>query len=463
MSVATKSERQKALEKPRELPRALMLGTGSMIEAGAKFMPQHAAEESKDYNRRLNSTTLYNGFKDTVAKQSGKLFTKGIILSDDAPIQITEIVENIDGQGRNLSSFAFDAFSLAMVDGISFIYVDFPPITVNDNGFATALDQQQQGARPSAILINSSDILGIKTENHFGTLRLSEVRIMETAQEQSKDDEYSEVTVKQVRLSRPGSYELWREDKTAVGGVSGDNWYLHKAGRTSIDYIPLVPIYTNRIGFMEGYPPLRPLAELNKEHWNSSSEQRNALTFARFAMLVFSGVDESTVIDKLSPNTVFRLPHGASATAISTSGKGVEQGFIDLEKIQERMQHTGMSIRIQSTGSTTATQAQINSAESNSALLAVAGGLENSLDQMLSIFADYMGLPTGGTASVNKGFGDTQANGTLKELQAMHVALGVPSRETILNEAKRRGVLSEDVNIEMEIERANDETLNTLR
>lgn len=462
MSVATKSQRQKQLEIPRVLPRTLMLGTDAMIAAGTAFMPQHAAEEDKDYKRRLTSTTLYNGFKDAVWKQSGKLFTKDIILSDDAPPEIIALSENIDGQGRNLSSFAFDTFSLAMVDGISFIYVDFPPVTVNDEGFATALDQQTQGARPSSILINSSDILGIKTENILGTLQLTEVRIMEEAIEQDPDDEHVEIYIKQVRLSRSGSYELWREDNSNAGGIAGDSWYLYEEGTTSLNYIPLIPVYTNRTGFMEGYPPLRPLAELNKEHWNSSSEQRNALTFARFAMIVFSGVDEQTVIQKLSPNTVFKLPHGASASAISTSGTGIEQGFIDIDKIQERMQHTGMSIRVQSTGSTTATEAQINSAESNSALLAAASGLENSLDAMLQVFADYMGLTNSGRVRVNKSFGESQAQGTLQELQTMYVTTGVPSRETLLNEAKRRGVLAEDVDVKQEIERANDEDLNSL-
>lgn len=462
MSVATKSPRQTWLEISRLLPRTLMMGTDGMIEAGKAFMPQHAAEEDKDYKRRLNSTTLYNGFKDTVGKQSGKPFTKDIVINEDVPPQILELIENIDGQGRNISSFTFDTFSMAMVDGISFIYVDFPHITVNDEGFATAVDQQAQGARPSAILINSEQILGMKTANILGTQEVMEVRIMESALEQDPNDEYLEIEVQQVRLLRPGSYELWREEKKSLAGAAGNSWYLHEEGLTSIDYIPLVPAYTNRIGFMEGYPPLRPLAELNKEHWNSSSEQRNALTFARFAMIVFSGVDEQTEIGRLSPNTIFKIPHGATASAISTSGTGIEQGFIDLEKIQERMQHTGMSIRVQSTGSTTATEAQINSSESNSALLAATSGLENSINEVLQIFADYMGLPQGGTVTINKSFGESNPQGTLQELSQMHITVGVPSRETILKEAVRRGALAEDTDIEQELELANDEDLNNV-
>lgn len=459
MSVSTKTQRQIDLEQPRLLPRALMSGTVGMIEAGKTYLPQHQEERDPHYKSRLESTTLYNGFSETVKKQSGKMFSKEVIVNEDAPVQISELTLNIDSQGRNLTSFSYDCIKMAMVDGISYIYVDFPPITTNEQGFATSLDQQSQGARPSSILINSEQILGLKTENIQGIQQLTEIRILEQSIEDNPDDQYSELSIQQVRLLTRGGFQIWRQDKSIIN--TSDNWVLYSEGTTSIDYIPIVPVYTNRVGFMEGRPPLSPLAELNKEHWVSSSEQRNALTYARFAMIVVSGVNPDDEIGVVAPNAILKLPHGASASSITTAGAGITQGFIDLEKIEERMRNAGMTVKVQTNTGQTATEANINSAESNAALLAVANSLEDSLDKMLAIYADYMGLPSGGTVTVYKGFGEQQATGTLQELQSMRVQ-GDIRHETLLEESVRRGILPEDFDIQAEIDGINDSNLEII-
>lgn len=453
MSVATKTPRQEELELPRQLPRALMKGTVGMIAEGKTYLPQHKEESDPHYKTRLSSTTLYNGYSDTVKKQNGKLFSKDIIINDDVPSQIAELTKNIDGQGRNITSFSFDCERMAIVDGISFIYVDFPPITTNEQGFATSLDREVQGARPSSILINSEQILGLKTANIQGVQQLTEIRILEQTLEENPDDEYSELLIEQVRLLTRGGFEIWRQDKSIINPV--DNWVLYSEGTTSIDYIPIIPVYTNRVGFMEGAPPLLPLAELNKEHWVSSSEQRNALTYARFAMVVLTGVNPDAEIGAMAPNAFLKLPAGATASPITTSGTGIEQGFIDLDKIEERMRQTSMTSRVQTATGQTATEANINSEDSNCALLAIAGSLEDSLNKMLEIYSDYMGLPSGGTVTVYKGFGEKAPQGTLQELQAMRVQNTI-THETLLAESVRRGILPEDFDIKQEVRAIND-------
>ncbi len=453
MSVATPSKRYKDLDKPRQLPRALMGGTTEMRKRGREFTPQHPAEEDSDYNTRIQSTTLFNGFSDTVKKMTGKVFSKPITLGEDVPIQLMPMMQNIDGQGRNITSFFLDAFKNAMVDGISFVYVDFPRVSGNEHGFATALDQQVQGARPTTIFIGAEDLIGWRSENIGGVQKLTEVRIAEDIYEQDPADEYSVIEIEQIRLLRPGMFELWRKTKTIE---NSEGWYLHEEGTTSLDYIPIVPVYTNRVGFFEGEPPLLPLADLNLEHWISSGEQRHALTLARFAMMVFTGLQEDHTIGKVSPNTVLRLPDVASKWGlIETSGQGIVQGFVDIEKIEERMRHCGMTVRVQNAGGVTATAAMIDSVDADSALLAAAVSLENSIAHVLSIFANYMGLSEGGSATVYKGFASKQADGTVNDLLKVYVS-GLTSDELTLKELKRRGVLCDDVDIAQELQRVND-------
>lgn len=458
MPIDTPSARYKELEEPRQLPRTLIGGTTAMIEAGKTFTPDHPAEDPEDYKLRLNSTTLYNGLSDTVKKMVGKVFQKPIIINNDVPPQIEELLKNIDGQGRNLTSFAMDSFKESMVDGVNFIYVDFPHVQENDQGFATALDQQLQGARPSSIIINAENLIGWKSDNIGGIQQLTEVRIKETVSVANPEDEYTENSVDQIRLLQRGYFEVWRK----VEKVStSDEWYLFDQGNTSLDYIPIVPVYTNRVGFYEGEPPLSPLAELNLEHWISSGEQRHALTLARFAMMVFTGVDEKTEIGKVSVNTIFKLPDPLSSFgSIGTSGNGIEQGFIDVENIEKRMQHCGMTVRVQTAQGVTATAAQIDSEDADSALMAAATSLEDSLNKVLEIFADYLGLPTGGTVKVNTAFAAKKPEGTTEDVLKIYVAGDLLSKEGTLKELKRRNVLSEDLDIDEELQQANDEDIN---
>lgn len=462
MPIDTPSARYQELEEPRQLPRTLMGGTMAMREAGKTFTPDHPAEDDPDYNLRLNSTTLYNGLADTVKKMVGKVFQKPIIINNDVPSQIEDLLSNIDGQGRNLTSFAMDSFKESMVDGVNFIYVDFPHVQENDQGFATALDQQLQGARPSSIIINAENLIGWKSDNIGGVQQLTEVRIKETVSVENPDDEYTENQVDQIRLLQRGYFEVWRK----VEKIStSDEWYLFEQGNTSLDYIPIVPVYTNRVGFYEGEPPLSPLAELNLEHWISSGEQRHALTLARFAMIIVTGAptksDGTKNIQKISPNQVIEIEEvNAKWGMVETAGNGITQGFIDVENIEKRMQHCGMTVRVQTAAGVTATAAQIDSEDADSALMAAATSLEDSLIKMLDIFADYMGLPTGGTVKVNTAFAAKKPEGTTEDILKIYVAGDLLSKECALKELKRRNVLSEDLDIDKELQKANDEDIN---
>ena len=134
----------------RVLPRTLMKGTGGMVEAGEEFTPRHPAEDEATYKIRLKGTTLFNAFEDAVKSMSGKVLAKDVVLEDDTPEVIVEYAKNIDGQGRNLTAFALDAFREAMVDGISFIFVDFPrvqkPCSLRRYRLMVGLDSRRRSA-----------------------------------------------------------------------------------------------------------------------------------------------------------------------------------------------------------------------------------------------------------------------------------------------------------------------------
>ncbi|MDD5385360.1 MAG: DUF4055 domain-containing protein [Gallionella sp.] len=447
--VSTPSARYLAGAEKRLLPRTLMGGTKAMQAAGQKFMLKHPAESDAAYDVRLKGTTLYNGFKQAVHAQTGKVFSRPVIIGEDVPPLLAPYLDDMDGQGRELTPFAMDVFMDAMVDGVTFILVDFPVVQREDGSAPTLADQQVAGARPYCVPVLADQLIGWSTSNESGTLQLSQVRIKETCFEQ--DGEWGEKEVHRIRVLTPGAFAIY-EQQVIPGSTSAGKYVLVDQGATSLPFIPLVPIYANRTGFMEGEPPLSALADLNLEHWISSSENRKALTFLRFAMLAITGVAADATV-AIGPDKVLKLPAGADAKYLEHTGAGIKAGFDDLAAIEKRMEQASMTVRVENAGKVTATAAAINSEDANAGLKAIADGLGDSLELVLQYMAQMMGIATGGgTLEVNDDFAQAAAMGTPAELLAAY-GMGAISLETYLAELQRRHVLDDELNIQDEIER----------
>ena len=421
--------------KRRALPRTLMGGTDAMRAARETYLPRHPAESSEAYDARLLNAFLYNAFEMTVGAQASKFFGDPVLLKDDVPPALQELCENIDGEGRALTPFAIDLTKEGFVDGISFILVDFPSIGAG----RTMADQKLAGARPYWIIVKAEDVIGWRATDVAGKSTLQLVRIKEDTT--VPDGEYGEKAVERVRELVPGAWRLWEKKRDLV--KAEDNWTVIDEGTTSLDYIPLIPFYVNSVGFFDGSPPLRALAEMNQEHWISLSEQKRALSFARFDMLVFAGVDAETTGVTVGPNKVWMLPSGATASTITQGGKGIEAGRIDLQDIEQRMRTAGLELRVENAGQTTATAAAIDSDESNAALRAVAKNLEDVLETALQMSADYLRLPEGGTVEVADEFGGNEIPGTPQDITTLNGS-GIISKQTAWVELQRRNVLGED-------------------
>ena len=436
-SVAIPTARYEELAAKRALPRALMGGTKAMREAGEKFLPRHPDEAQASYDMRLKSTTLYNGFKETVTAQSAKFFAEPIVLKDDVPPRIKELADNIDQQRRAITPFCHDLAREAFIDGVSFIFVDMPKLPPG----ATLYDQQQAKARPYWVLVCADALIGWRSDPTTGDLLQARIRENVVL----PDGAFGERIVKRVRVLEPGAWTVWELRK--VENRTEEVWVCIEEGAASLKRIALFPFYTNRVGYMEGEPPLMALAELNREHWHSSSEQRRALSFLRFAMLKITGVMGGPTGDKkisIAPDKILTLPVGADAAYVEHSGAGIAAGQADIDAIETRMASAGMQLRVdQSSGNVSATEAAIDSAETNAGLRAVAKGLTDTIALALQADADFLGLPNGGSVDLFDDFANAQIPGTVSELQGL-VTAKIVSRPTIWKELKRRHVLDEE-------------------
>lgn len=453
--VAKRSTRSNELMLSRELTRTLLSGTDAMRAAGEKFTPRHQGESVADYKSRLDNAHLFRALGNAIDAQVGKVFSKPVALNEDSSAKMQEWSKNVDGMGRGLMAFTVDAFWEAMADGVSFIMVDMPALPPG----ASLADQKAINATPTLMLIRADAILGWRTKMIGSEQVVTQLRLYESSV--VPDGEYGDKVEERVRV-----FTLPDEGGTVTftvfvkkQGSTKSEWVEDpgKRGVTTFTRIPLYPIYTNRTGFLEGEPTLSALAELNLEHWISSSEQRRALSFLRFAMLYLSGITGDASKIKVSPNTVVKLPQGGSAGYIEHSGAGVGSGFTDIERIEKRMQDVGMQLRIEGAGTVTATAAAIDSSESNAALKASANIAKETLQSVIEMVAKIGNMGAAGKVTMDVDFDDRPNSADFSEVLKME-AMGLVSKHTVIKEAKRRNILGPSYDSQEDMERVLEES-----
>lgn len=439
-TVATPSAAVAAQQADLELVQTLMGGTRAMRAAGEKYLPRWPAEDLKAHRDRVDSAVLFPAYARTVSTLASKPFSRAITIGDDTPDKIREWSENIDMQGRNLHVFAAEAFAHAMAEGLCGILVDYP----RADGVRTRADEIRANLRPYFVMVRKSQILGWRARKTDGGLSLSQLRIMEAVTED--DGPFGEREIQQVRVLEPGRWQTWRRpDK-------GGDWAVHEEGATSLPYVPFVPVYGKRVGFMLGDPPLMHLAHMNVQHWQDSSDQQRSVRFARVRIAAIVGADPDTELT-IGADYFLRLPPSASIQIAQGSAESVKIGRDELVALEEQMRQAGAEMLVIRPGQVTATQVSTENAVGMSVLQEIAGQCEDAIDAALQVLADWSGLGEGGHVKLFEDYGaSTMAEASAQILLSANTA-GKISDQTLIEEFKRRSILGPGVTFDDERER----------
>lgn len=446
---------------------ALMGGTLAMRAAGEAFLPRWP-KEVKDsdgydpYEFRLKTSTLLPAYQETIRNNTGRVFAEPISYSDDMPEYMRDLLDNIDRQGNSLQVWAQWFFSNALATGICHVLAEFP-VTRDEAGnprYTTRAQEIDAGVRPYAVLIRPEQVLGWKSQTTESGHALTQFRYTETVEEDDPKNEFGTVYVEQIRVLEPGSWAVYR--KTG----KGKSWELHESGTTSLSEIPLVTLYTNRTGFMTAKPPLMELAHLNIKHWQSQSDQDNILHVARVPVLVAVGVEDTydEAGNKIQwsmtvgSSTATSLPTGGDLKYVEHSGAAVEAGRVSLQDLVQDMRMAGAKLLQKEKQQTkTATQAEEEAAAELSPLESMAQALQDALNQLLHFFAMLKGEGVSGSVNVRGNFDiDYAAEQNLQLLKSMTDS-GYISKQTLFEEAQKRGSLSGERTWEEESERIEAE------
>jgi len=426
-------------------------GTTHMRQVGKTWLPQENREAAQAYEARLKRSYLYGAFTDTIQKLAAKPFARPVTVSGGLQEQLGAIGANADLEGRDLTHLARSVFSDALKYGLSHVLVDFP----SNGGGLTLAEERATGQRPYFVQISPLDLFAWKVgRGADGSNRVTEIRFKERRTEYGEG--FLEDEAQYIRVINEEGYELWRESQ------NGGEWAKIEEGPHSFGRVPLVTYYSQRTEFMEATPPLEDLAWLNIAHWQSLSDQRNILRFARVGILFMSGVTEEELEAgvTIGPSQMISSTNpDARLSYVEHTGRAIQAGEADLAALEKRMEVLGLSPLVERTGGTTATGRAMDEARTSTNIQAWIRALEDTLAQAYGIASEWIGasLPDDFAIDIFNDFGiGVKASEDTKNLITMGQS-GLISHETLLQEIKRRGILSDEVDVEAEAEQAKTE------
>ncbi|WP_223644349.1 DUF4055 domain-containing protein [Corallococcus sp. EGB] len=464
--VSTPSSAYRAMQPAWALVLALLGGTSTMRAAGRTYLPQYHAEEDAAYKERLQRAVLLNVFGKTVRNLAAKPFSKPVRLGEAAPEPLRVLVDDVDRQGSDITAWARGVFRDGLGKGLAHILVDFP--AVDPETVKTLEDEQRAGLRPYFVHVSAESLIAAYAETVNGVEVLTHVRIRES---ETRRDGFEEVQVERVRVLERDNWAIYERSGTS-------EWEVAASGPNTLGFVPLVTWYAGeRTALCAAKPPLMDLADKNVEHWQSASDQRNVLTVARFPMLAASGLEpDGGGEGGKGAGKVPVGPHALLTTSspqgkfyyVEHTGAAIAAGRQDLEDLKDEMAMLGVELLVRKSGSTTATEKSINTAQAHSELQAMAESFGDALELAFYFAARWLALEVDDASlkvEVNTDFGISEGDAQGLDVLFKARAAREISREAFLSELKRRGVLMADFNVETDGERLASEgpALSSLR
>lgn len=419
-------------------------GNKTLREAGTKYLPMFLEEENKEYRARIKTLTIPNYLKEAIGGYVGRIFAKPTTPGDDFDDDMKVWWEDLDRIGSKADVFFRNVVTAGIRDGICWVLVDMPRST------ATNLrEEREQNIRPYCRKYDALDVLFVEADE-MG--RIVDFRVRES---RYQTVDYVQREVKIVRRYTPGKCEIYNESTGEV-----QEFQISFPAERGVPVVPYIAASDVGTGYYVESPMLD-LADLSIRLWNSQAEQDNCLHIARCPILFARGwrpTTENQNIVVTSMHAYCSDEANASLQWVEHSGSALNTGKDDIETLKREIQAVGLKPLLNTDGgSRTATEVESDEARATSPLRNMADNAQDMIENVLKYMAIWSGKEDGPSIALNSNFElaayDANAITTLISMKGE----GLVTKQTILKEAQRRGLISDDVDIVRELEAANAE------
>ena len=427
-------------------------GTQAFRENAATLLPIEPKEDDAAWRRRVSHAVL-SPFLTRIAEQAAGLITrKAITLQPRDPEgEVDEYwnkgIEDVDGFGTDLDSFARQLVLESLLMGHSAVLVDFPSTEPAPN----LQVERQLGLRPYLMHVRADQILGWRKEGDSPLAPINQIRINEYVTEPL--GAFGDRVVRQIRVLQQGQWSVWRK---------GDNgWYVHQEGTTSLPVIPLSVTYSSKVAELISKPPLLPIANLNILHSQRQADQQFSLHVAAMPILVLKGWDDSENEIALSANSALVMGPDSDAHYVEPASQAFASQAEFITSLEQQMENLGISTLFHQTyAAETAEAKALNRTDSDSLLAVVAKDLERCLQNAVDMAAAFVGMEAP-FVHLDRDFSTQLLDGQQISQYMSLWTQGAITHQTLL-EVLERGEVLNDIDIEAEIEAIEANKLSML-
>ena len=426
------------------------------------LLAQEPAELEDAWQRRVSRAT-FSPFTVRIAEQAaGLVLRKPIVLESkeqDGEVDPywDEFLDNVDGRGTSLPSFARRLLISSLLYGHGGCLVDYP-----SREAAPSLQAERlAGMRPYFCQVDAKQIIGWRFEEGNPLAQVDQVRINEYVS--VPFGEFGDKTIRQVRVLEPGKYRVFRResdrDVDSPGGSQG--WYVHEEGTISLDVVPLALTYSQKVSDFVSSPPLLSIANLNISHAQRSADLAHSLHVAAMPIMVMKGFDDAPDPAGLSVNNAILLPPEGDAFMVEPASQSFQAQQDFISQLEEQMNSLGIStLFAQKMGAETAESKKMSRTDSDSLLVVVSRDLESMLQTAFEMAAAYVGKEAP-VVRLDRDFDLQTLDGNQVGQYLQLWSNGAITQETLLG-ALKKGEILPDVDVEEEVELTSQEKLDNM-
>lgn len=394
------------------------------FKANASYLPRETGEHEDSYAIRWERSLLFNTYSKTLDALVGMGFKVNPVLDTDVPTQIRTDLEDVDLAGNHFDVFLREAFWKAVRDGHSFIMVDSPPPLIQSTTSAApvpdASDDLAAGRRPYWVTYEKDQAYNWSSDRINGETVLTRITFREAVT--VADGEYGEKDIIRYRVLKlpklaeatPGKPPVygpmqWALLQEITEGTRGKPTFKPiGGGMTKLQRIPVVPLYTNRRGFLISEPPLANLARLNLGHYQQWSDLADQIRF--LAPMTIRKIDlKNELTPEGGPIADAKMPIGRKSVIriygpdsdvklLSHNPDCIKPAHDFIKDLEQYMSTEGVSlIAAKDEKEVTLGEKEMDQGERLSSLAMWVRACSDTAEQCLRFHARYYGLNDGGS------------------------------------------------------------------
>lgn len=368
------------------------------------YLPKLSGENDPHYQARLLSSHYSDKFARAVRDFVGIIFSNGLTLTG-LPDRLLEFWSTLGGDGVNGDRLCAFMAMRALRLGHCFCLVDFP---TRDPGVVSHADAIAANRAPYWNMIHPTRVINWSwvqrgRQRHLASVVITHTEQVLTEKGYVEKDFYCRY--------QPGIYQTFSLKRDNHGNVT-EVYHPDKSGLmgqwsrgrfTPFDEIPLVFLGGgDRTAFFKSNPTLLAMARLNVHHYQVKSDHRYKMHKCSFPTPFRVGGDGSNMV--IGPGTIVDVPLGGAFGWSEPNSMSLQQSRQEVQDIEAELDILGADFLSKPGDRQAAQTSLIQAAKVESELYLFASDFADGLNAALDWHAKYLGLKSGGKATLNTEF-----------------------------------------------------------